>query len=104
MRNRIRRSGAHLLLARNSLIVGVFWSSRLHEKLFVPFELDLLFSFQRPTRKIPAKVAHPSTANYLGLPGRPGSAESIETRSRVNSFFRDSFVGVSKHGTPEGVG
>ena len=36
-----------------------------------------------------------SDCTYLGLPGRPGSAEFIETRSGVNSFFRDSFESVS---------
>jgi len=56
-------------------------------RLFVPFELGLLFSFQRPTLQNPVGVGGPTTSNYFGLPGRPGSAEFIEICSAVNSFF-----------------
>jgi hypothetical protein len=61
--------------------------------LFVPFELGLLFSFQRPTLQNPEQCGF---ADYFWLPGRPGSAEFIQFHSAVNSFFLVSFGPVSK--------
>jgi len=74
-----------------------YFGARPKAKLFVPFELGLLFSFQRPTLQNLVRCGRP---DYFGLPGRPGSAEFIEILPGVNSFFRDSFVGVSERRRP----
>jgi hypothetical protein len=68
-------------------IVGVFEApSPEGDELLLPFELGLLFSFQRPT-----------LLWFQRFPKGPlaKAAESIYAEPSVNEFFRDSFGSLS---------
>ena len=56
-------------------------------ELFVPFELGLLFSFQRPTRQIPEKVGVGTTLDYPADQG----AQSLEKLASESIFFSRFF-------------
>ena len=89
--------------ARNSLIVGVFGASkpdrlpgRATKDSSYLSNLVCYSAFRDRRYKTPAVWVTRLLLTTSGYLCRPGSAEFIQIRSAVNSFFRDSFGRVSE--------
>ena len=79
-----------LLSSENHDCRGIRRTSPEGEALFLPFELGLLFSFQRPTRKIPVTKRFRHAALQGGQSLFRVASESIESFKKNNVFGSDS--------------
>src|SRR5262249_26934834 len=91
-----------LLSSENHDCRGIRRTSPEGEALFLPFELGLLFSFQRPTRKIPFARRLQHTARPGGQSLFRSASESIEYFKKNNVFGRGSDgASVAVDGRPQ---